>query len=328
MKKFLLLSVVLLSIVGCMSNSSSSKYVKESVGQPYEMFVVAPVDAYRGAMGDSLRSVLAEEVLMINFPEPTFNLFNIAPDNFKGINMNHRNLLFLQIGSDYPVAKMFTLRDKYSKPQVITVLEAPDTMAMMQLILDERYKVRDAYEQEELARFAVRAKQYDDAKLSDEVLRMFDLSLKIPKGYTLRNIVGDDFMWISHELPESSQGIVIYDYPCDETVLADSSILSARNNFVARIPGELPGGYMTTAYEFTPETGTKIINGREWYVTRGFWRVENDFQGGPFVSFSTIDILRKRVVAIDCYVYSPNPSKKQRNFLKQLEGIVETAEIK
>lgn len=328
MKKFFLVSFFLATLISCGSMNNSSKYIKESVGQPYEVFVVAPIDAYRGALGDSLRVVLGEEVPMINFSEPAFNLINIVPDNFKGINVNHRNIIFMQIGSQFPVAKFFSQKDKYSTPQVTMVLEAPDTIAMMQLILDERYNMRHALEQEELTRFASRAIKYDTKEISSKIMSMFDLSMKIPKGYTVRNVIGDDFMWISNELPESSQGIVIYDYPYEGETLADSSIITARNQFVAKIPGELPGAYMTTSYEFTPETGTKMIDGREWYVTRGFWRVENDFQGGPFVSYAAIDHNRKRVIAIDCYVYSPNPSKKQRNFLRQLEGIVETAVIK
>lgn len=328
MKKIFLFGFVYLLLTSCMSNGNKNKYIAESVGGPYEVFVVAPVNTFRGALGDSLRAALHTEVEMINFPEFSVDMFNVAPESFKGVNINHRNLLFLQMGSQFPEAKFFTQKDKYSKPQIVMVLEAPDSASMMQLILNERYKIKYLIEEEELSRFAARATKYDNEKLSKEVLSMFDLSLKIPQGYKLRNTVGDDFMWISYELPESSQGIILYDYPYEGELLADSSIISARNQFVARVPGELPGGYMTTGMEFTPETTMRVMSGREWYVTRGFWRVENDFQGGPFVSFSTVDLARKRVVVIDCYVYSPNPAKKQRNFMKQLEGIAETAVLK
>lgn len=325
MKKIFLFAIALIGLTACKSNDKNNKYIPESVGNPFEVFVVAPMNVYRGAIGDSLKISLQEEVHMINFSEPSFDLYNLLPEGFKGININHRNLIFLQIGNIFPVAKTFTLRDKYSKPQLITVLEAPDSASMIQLIVEQRDNVKNAIEKEELSRFAIRATKYEDKKLSDMVKDMFDLKLMVPKGYKFRNAIGDDFLWISNELPESSQGLLLHDFPFEGSELNDSLILGARNKFVANVPGELPGGYMTTGYEFTPETSMRVINGRDWYVTKGFWRVENDFQGGPFVLFSTIDHQRKKVIMIDCYVYSPNPDKKQRNFLRQLEGIVETA---
>lgn len=328
MKKIFSYGMLALMLTSCLSSDKNSKYITESIGNPYELFIVAPANIYRGAWGDSLKTALRYPVEMINYDEPSFDVYNILPAGFKGVNMNHRNLIFIQMGPEFPEAKMFTLKDKYSKPQLSTVLEAPDSASMMQLILNERYKIKYALEQEELSRFSTRATKFADKKLTEEVQKMFDLTLNIPQGYKLRNTVGNDFMWISYELPEASQGILIYDYPFTGTTLTDSMIIAARNKFAAKVPGELPGAYMTTGDVFPPETTTRMINGREWYETRGYWRVENDFQGGPFVSFATIDTAKSRVVVVDCYVYSPNPQKKQRNYLRQLEGITETAVIK
>lgn len=328
MKNFFYLVSLFSLLTSCNSVGRGDKYIAESVGNPYEIFVVAPISVYRGELGDSLKTVLRTEVNMINYSEPSFDLYNLPPDGFRGVNVNHRNLIFLQMGPKFPVAKSFTLRDKYSKPQLITVLEAPDSSSMLRLIMEERFKIKYAIEKEELERFAMRASKRVDKKLTQQVDDMFNILLKIPTGYKLRNTVGDDFMWLSLELPESSQGLLIYEYPYDGDVLTDSMIIEARNKFVANVPGELPGGYMTTGQVFDPETVAVMMQGNEWYETRGFWRVENDFQGGPFVSFSRIDNKAKRVVVVDCYVYSPNPNKKQRNFLKQLEGIAHTAVIK
>lgn len=328
MKKIFYVGTLVLLLASCISTDKNAKHITNSIGNPYELFIVAPKDVYRSALGDSLKVALQSSVEMINYDEPSFDIYNIAPAGFKGVNTNHRNLLFIQMGAEFPVAKMFTQQDKYSKPQMITVLEAPDTASMMQLILNERYKIKAAIEKEEMSRFSTRATKFADKKLTEEVKKMFDLTLNIPQGYKLRNTVGNDFMWLSYELPESSQGLLIYTYPFTGTTLTDSMIIEARNKFAAKVPGELPGAYMSTGNVFPPETTTRMINGRQWYETKGYWRVENDFQGGPFVSFATIDQAKNRVVVVDCYVYSPNPEKKQRNFLRQLEGIAETAVIK
>ena len=53
---------------------------------------------------------------------------------------------------------------------------------------------------------------------------------------------------------------------------------------------------------------------------RGFWDVANDYMGGPFVSYTTINDATNEVFTIDCYVHSPKYGK--RNFLRPLEHLV------
>jgi hypothetical protein len=62
------------------------------------------------------------------------------------------------------------------------------------------------------------------------------------------------------------------------------------------------------------------VNGVDWIVLRGFWDVEGDFMGGPFVSYTTLDKASGKLLTLDCYVYSPKYGK--RNFLRPLEHIV------
>jgi hypothetical protein len=57
--------------------------------------------------------------------------------------------------------------------------------------------------------------------------------------------------------------------------------------------------------------------------TRGLWRVENDFMGGPFVNLAILDLLQNRVVVLDGYVYAPG--KDKRNFLRQVEAMMYSA---
>lgn len=62
---------------------------------------------------------------------------------------------------------------------------------------------------------------------------------------------------------------------------------------------------MTTAEVYEPDLRTFRLEGRLWIELRGFWDVKNDFMGGPFVSYTTVDTTTDRVFTVDCYVYSP-----------------------
>ena len=56
---------------------------------------------------------------------------------------------------------------------------------------------------------------------------------------------------------------------------------------------------------------------------RGFWDVEGDFMGGPFVSYTTVDTATDRVFTLDCYVYSPKLPK--RNYMREVEHLLHLA---
>ena len=49
------------------------------------------------------------------------------------------------------------------------------------------------------------------------------------------------------------------------------------------------------------------------------WKVENNFMGGPFVSYTFADSRTGQLVTVEGFYYEPN--QKKRNALLQLESI-------
>ena len=72
-----------------------------STGKPYELFVVAPAALWQGPAGDTARAVFADEVEMINQPEPRFTVYSVTPAGYKATVSRHRNILVLKTGSQY-----------------------------------------------------------------------------------------------------------------------------------------------------------------------------------------------------------------------------------
>ena len=113
----------------------------------------------------------------------------------------------------------------------------------------------------------------------------------------------------------------MYSYPyTGKQALTVEALTEARNRFAARIPGPSEGSYMITADVYEPDLRTFRLEGRLWVELRGFWDVKNDFMGGPFVSYTTVDTTTQRVFTIDCYVYSPKNHK--RNYMRELEHLL------
>ncbi len=306
---------------------AKEKYLVESKGNPYEIVLVAPMDMHNGQAWDNLRSVLDQEVEMISRLEPMFDVVSTVPENLKNVLQQHRNIIILEIGEKYDSTSIKVEYDKYSKPQMLVYMTAPTEPQLTDYIKNNRNNIITLFNREEQKRMVEKMTKRNAPAINDTIMSMFGLSIQIPHGYKIRS-VHDDFLWISYEAPQTSQGVFIYSYEYDpEMKFTQEYLLEMRNKFAALIPGPLDGGYMSTSTEYTPNISSVVINGREWIEQRGFWDVANDYMGGPFVSFSTLEKSKNRVLVIDEYLYSPQNHKPMRNQVRQLENIVYTAKL-
>ena len=157
-------------------------------------------------------------------------------------------------------------------------------------------------------------------------MKNHNISLRIPKGYVI-DVDSANFIWISHETPYISQSLFIYYYDYTDTLQFEKENLIKKRNEVLKkhVPGNLPGSYMTTETEFPIDYEQFYLNNRYIAQLKGLWRVENDFMGGPFHSFSTVDESRNRIITVEGYLFSPKFDK--RNYMRQLEAIMFTLKI-
>ena len=322
MKRFRIIQVVILTVFLLASCGEHRSTKPISQGSPYEIIVVASNDNWDSALGDTIKAVMQENIPVFNAAEPHYTLLRILPNNFNGIAAAHRNIITVNVGDQYETPKMLAQYDVKSSPQLIVSLVGPDRESLTQYISDHRKDLVQVFEIAERDRDLALNKKAEDKTLSQKIENKFGFKMTLAKGYMLRS-EKPDFMWLSREYPLSSQGVVIYSYPyTDLNNFSVDSLLNRRNQFVKLIPGPSDGSYMITAPVFVPQLTHLRIHGRYWAEMKGFWDVENDFMGGPFVSYSTLDTENNRVVTIDCYVYSPDPTQMRRNLYRQLEHLI------
>ncbi|MFI3262320.1 MAG: DUF4837 family protein [Rikenellaceae bacterium] len=333
MKNILLFFTMLFALIACNSSSADKSakdsYRPESTGTPYEVFVIATAGEWNGIAGDTLRAVLGQNVEMLNMEEPYFGVKYITKASLNNLIAKHRNLILFNIADSIKTTTITADYDVKSAPQVIVSMTSPSADSLAKYISDNRAQVLEFFDNIEQDRFVARMRKYPAKDLNKLVDSMFNIQISIPTGYLLRNVIGDDFAWISYEMPFASQGIVIYSYPYTEGMVFDSEFMTEkRNQYVSQIPGQLENTFMTTSEYVQPVVEVRTINGTEWIETKGFWDLKNDFMGGPFRSYTTVDKTTNKVITIDTYVFSPKESKGKRNFVKQLEAVVRTIKLK
>lgn len=285
-------------------------------GNPYTVFLIAENTVITSPVGDTIKAMFSENVEWISQPEPIYDLFCLTPATLSPVVKNSRNLIFVDIAEKYDSTEIQMVNDEFIPGQLcfhITSPSAEDAADYVWRYHDLMVRVVDKTERD---RFIKKLGIYDNPTLHEMVRDSFGFDMCIPSDFRVRN-AKEDFIWISKEMPESSQGIVVYRF---DGASADSMwIVSERNKAVGKIPGPSDGSRMSTFTDFFPETRVITIGGRKWWETRGYWNVIGDFMGGPFVNYVTE--YDGGFIGIDLYVYSPSPRYPQRNYIRQLEAI-------
>lgn len=321
----------LLSAFSCDSFRSLTGAKKTAQGSPYEVLVVCDGREWESPLGEELRAVLGTPVEMLNQTEPMFDVVRITARDFKHLLPSYRNILKVLCSPEVKESAILAQYDVVASPQIVLTFQGPSVAAMVDYLKQNGESLLQVLEIAERNRTIEIAKKQGAKAIEKIVREEFDIEMAVPNGYLFR-AESDDFVWVSNEYPVASQGFFIYTHPFNgKESITTEALVKARNDFAKRIPGPSDGSYMTTVkripnveddgyVDFLPQRKVVKINGREWIELRGFWDVEGDFMGGPFVSYTTLDRREGELLTIDCYVYSPKYGK--RNFLRPLEHLV------
>ncbi len=321
MKRYILPLLTLVLMVSCDAFRTVSKREVSALGSPYEMIVVCDYPHWDEALGDSLRKVLTTPIPYLQQNEPYFDILRVTKNGYDNLILKHRNILRTVIDPSKESATADVRYDVFATPQIIVTLAGPSAEQLTEYVGNYGAQIAQIFESAERDRDINYAEKFNVVQLESEIEEKFGFKMRIPQGYTLRN-TEDDFLWASYEYPTASQGFLIYEYrtALGAKALTKERLLEARNHFAAMVPGPSDGSYMTTFMDYPADYRLFKLEGRVWAEMRGLWEVENDFMGGPFVSYSTLDVERGVVVTIDCYVFSPKLGK--RNFLRGLEHLL------
>lgn len=320
------LVAVVFSAIGCKMKMDLSS---TAGGKPYELIVSVSDNAWNSEVADTLASIFQAPVEMLNQFEPMYDMMRVQPSAMKDLIIRHRNILVVQIDPSAAEPKSVAVIDPYASPQLMITVTAKDNAAMAAYLGENRAELQQIFNIQERNRATLYNKTYGNKRLEEEIEQMFGIKISIPQTFEKKKTVSHNFIWFGQEYPVASQGVVIYSYPYSgESDFTPENLAKRRNDFVAHIPGPRApevDSYMITTKEFEPEVRYVRIGDRTWSEMRGFWDVYNDFMGGPFVSYSTLDPNSGNVITIEGYVYSPKNPK--RNMLRALEHLVHSVEF-
>jgi hypothetical protein len=322
---FLLLILIFAS---CDKGSRGKKTLLPNVsGTAGEVVVVLNKSVWEENIGKVYNEILRQEFPMIPQSEPIFDLVMIPPSAFSDIFKSHRNIVITKVSEEFDKAQIILQRDVWAAPQTVLNVVGPTYLAISAMLLEEKDRFVHLLEQAERDRVVNNAIRFESKALRMLLEKKFGLSIYFPKGYQLK-VDTTDFVWFSHETPDISQGVFVYQYPYkDKNTFTADYIINKRNEFVNKyVPGPTKGTYMITENIIPPVFQPLMFKERYFGQVRGLWDVYAHPMGGPFISLTTIDEELNRVITVEGYVYAPR--FKKRNYLRQVEALLLTLEIK
>lgn len=245
---------------------------------------------------------------------------------------------------DHPSKFYYSARNVWAKPQLV--------MAFFDHTYDDLYiKLMDngdfILEQlnhiEHLRQLETIYKTGEKISQNETFLNRYSYSFRVPvhfetrleiskhtpkdphKRDTLLDYLGiDHIVWLRGDTRKALSNILMYSYPYKHQNDFKIENIISKRNLIGKyfIPGPSDGSYLSTENIYPPLVKEFDLNGYYAIETRGLWKVENDFMGGPFINYTIYDPNNNRVIVLEGFVHAPETRK--RDFTKRIEVILNT----
>jgi hypothetical protein len=151
----------------------------------------------------------------------------------------------------------------------------------------------------------------------------------LPKAPSFRIAANrPDFIWLRKEGKKYDYGIYMYDEAyTDKNQLTEEYIIALRNKMTKKyIHGTLDSTYVTIEPLLKPVSKVISFNAMYAIETRGWWKLERDYMGGPFVLYTIYDEKSGKIITLEGNVFAPNEPKVA--YLRELEVILHALKTK
>ena len=328
----------------CSSEEKTASPKKAAVGEISELIIVGSESQLTGLMGDTVVSFFQTPFPLIPQAEASFDARFVLDRNFGEYEQGQANIILFSVGDKEQnrQGRVTQTVDKYAKGQKIYTIYAKNQRAFFDVFNENKEAILQDLNERATARSIVQVRYANNLALSDKVRKKFGFDIAIPEGFYLAT-EKENVLSFKRQRERKIQyrnnnnsvkghgivdGIVIYsyDHKSDSTFTLEKQI-EIRDEVLGQTvlsPNDSP---MRTEDDirFAPIMESRDHNGVFASKLRGLWRFDSPIRGGPFVSLSFFLEKENNMIGIDGYVFAPN--FKKRDYIREMEGIIHSAEI-
>lgn len=349
MKGFIIGILIVIIVIGC-NTSKNPKYMQEATGRPGDIVILIDSNQWKGALGDTLRYYLQEEVEGLPREETMFNLISVQPSKKISLLTMAKNLMYvftldqhtpsarslIKGFSDETIEQIRTdtsffihMRDDVNaRGQKVMYLFGRTQEELMNHIGQHGDQIVEYFNNAEVERIKERLFGRGRNKIADFLHDEQQCEMNLPSGYKLAD-KRSDFIWFRRIEREVDKDIFITWKPYEsEYQFLRDSLVAWRDDVAKRYLFEDPDNpttYLLTEMEvpFIPVTSRQVdFNGHFAMKLQGLWRTNTKSMGGPFIGYALVDEPRGLIYYIEGFAYSPG--KSQREIMRELKATLNT----
>ena len=352
---FIFMLCMLMVFAACNEvDSDALKSKPVALGKRNRITVIADKGIWNGSIQDSFYYYFAAAYPIMPQPEPIFDIrhFTVNDLSKEPLRRNLRTYVILCDLSDKSSSTTKMLLkdlgekkfnealngkgstvsagvDKWANKQLIIYLYGKDEAALAQSIKDNFAKVAkriNQHDQDQLKANTYALKKHQ--VYSKDVTMRYGIKLDIPGDYkeamydTVRNVT-----WYRKDTKTAFLNLAIQkEKYTSEKQFSKDYIVKKRDQFGKRyVSSSTEGSYMVSntedlpVYEYRRNYGNMVTK-----EIRGIWEMENDFIGGPYISYALYNESKGEIIYIDCFVM--NIGKDKRDLMQEMEYIVKSLE--
>lgn len=348
---FLLLPALLLLASCSQEQLSKLETMPSAYGNVNSVVVVADEITIEGVPGDTLMYFLEAAYPILPQPEPLFNVRVYSPVqvNSRRERKELRSYIIIadmsvkesaaavmvkrDLGEENVRKALETkgygtkvVKDRWADGQILVYVFGKDEAALLENIqksfpgILQRINEHDARQVKATAYF-----QGENKGLQKEILDSLGIKIELPKKYKKAAFDRErNTYWLRFDYKEYIYNVLIHkEKYTDEKQFTRENLIAMRDTIGQLVATDTPDSRMVVNYTDLPlYVKGATINGNFALEAKGIWEIENDFMGGPFVSYLIHNPNNNELVMVDGFLFGPG--KKKREAIQTLENIIKT----
>jgi hypothetical protein len=317
---FLLLSLALF-FFSC--SKKNDHLQRASSGKINSISVVIDDKLWNGVIGDSIRNKFAAPVEGLPKEEPLFDINQYPIQLMEGFMTKSRTIIVVKKSDE----NSFEIRkNEYAKPQYVFHISGQSVTAILEILEKNSGKIIQIIKKGEIAE---NQRILNDSILNPIIIqKQFQIALKIPSSYSFI-IKKNGFVWIKREFASGSNSLLITQLPLSalkSKANIESDILKIQDSIgTLYIKGSEPNATMYVDKSYPIYFSKTKIDNKLTYETKGTWRLKDGFMFGPYVNYVIVDSAKSRIILLEGFCYFP--SREKRDFMHELESIIEGVKV-
>lgn len=312
---------VLLSVVLVSCLKKEANLPRKTSGAINTISVIIEDQLWNGEVGDSIRNKFASPVIGLPEEEPLFTINQFPIQLLEGFATASRAIIIVKKAAEN---KFEIKKNQYASPQNVFHISGKTAVEILQLLEDYS---------PEIIRHIKQAEILESQRINQKALlpaglfkKQFQLSIQVPSNFE-QVMRKPNFVWFKKNSISGSSSLLLYQLPLNtiRTTTISTAILSMRDSIGKYIQGTEPQTYMISETGYTPYFFKSTLDHRLAYETRGTWQLQNDYMSGPFINYTIVDSINKRLVVLEGFCYSP--SKEKRDVMHELDAIMHSVHV-